>query len=271
MRRYSNVLILVVMMSIPTLALAQPHVDASVSIRDACNTALPTGLPTEAINHLRAGSNTVVSIPNVTCIAVLFEERYGGSLDRVVVFRAARDRSYFVAGTFRIGSRTDRPRYTFGPTSITQAVWAPGVGVDAVRWEFDVPEFRIDEGQKMTLRRVDSILSGSSSTQEIRTVREFPIEADGAIVDRLFLIVDDQWTSLSPDARHRRWLLYSERANAVIHKFLTQFTPGHAGPISLRHVAQVVYFKGDKVDLTINAEQLQEVLEFATGFVAVEP
>lgn len=139
-----------------------------------------------------------------------------------------------------------------------------------MRWELESPFYRIDEGATLTLRRFQSIPAGASEKLTIRVVRAFPILDKETVVDRLFLVGIDEIPSEVARRPSTHWVLYSERANTVIHRFMTMFTIGHHGPLALRRVARIIYFDGDRMDLTIERDQLQDLLAFTHDFVAAD-
>ncbi len=248
----------------------QPFAYGPDDIRRACSTPVAVDLPEEAVEFLHNSTNAVVSLPRLSCIAVLFDKEFANTWDRVIRLSQAEDGSYAVTASNRLLHPNEAPHYTIRQIPFDGSRWVPGVGIGVVRWEFESPEYRIEEGASLTLRRYQSIPAGASSELTIRVVRAFPILDDGVVVERLFLVGIDEVPSEPARRASTHWVLYSERANMVIHLFLTMFTEGHRGPPALSRVERIVYFDQDQADLTIERDQLQDLLAFAQDYVAAE-
>lgn len=270
MRKAAVFISLCLMAAMPMPANGQTLPYGSAEIRNACSSAIPMDLPSDAVSYLHSSANAVVSLPKLSCIAVLFDKEIASSMDRISVQTPAEDGSYFVTASIRPGRLGESPHYTFAQTPFDGSRWVPGVGIGFVRWEFESPFYRIEDGDTLTFRRFQTIPAGVSEELTIHVVHAFPILDKETVVDRLFLIVIDKVPSEAARRPSTHWVLYSERANTVIHRFGTMFTIGHHGPLALRRVARIIYFDGDRMDLTIERDQLQDLLAFTHDFVAAD-
>lgn len=246
----------------------QPHAYGPDDIRRACSRPVAVDIPREAIDYLHDSANAVVSLPKLSCIALLFDKEFASTWDRTITQSQAEDGSYAVIASNRLLRPDEEPHYALQQIPFDGSRWVPGVGIGVVRWEFESPEYRIEEGATLTFRKYQSISAGTSNALTIRVVRAFPILDNGVVVERLFLVRVDEVPSEAARRPSARWVLYSERANMVIHLFLTMFTKGHRGPPALGRVERIVYFDQDRMDLTIEKDQLQDLLAFAQEYVA---
>lgn len=116
MRKVAVFISLCLMAAMPMTANGQTLPYGSAEIRNVCSSAIPVDLPSDAVGYLHSSANAVVSLPKLSCIAVLFDKEIASSMDRISVQTPAEDDSYFVTASIRPGRPEESPRYGFGQT-----------------------------------------------------------------------------------------------------------------------------------------------------------
>ncbi len=154
MRKAAVFISLYLMAAMPMPANGQILPYGSAEIRDACSRAVPVDLPSDAVGYLHSSANAVVSLPKLSCIAVLFDKEFASTWDRISVNSQAEDGSYAVTASNRLLHPDEAPHYVLRQTPFDGSRWIPGVGIGVVRWEFELPEYRIEEGRYAEISKI---------------------------------------------------------------------------------------------------------------------
>ncbi len=224
---------------------------SGAEIQAACAKPMPKVVSRELVAHLDSGRNALTSLPKISCAAVLF----GNTLDRVLTFEPAPGGAYFVTRTTRPG-RTAAV-FEIGQTPVNFARRLRS-GWQIRRWEFDGPSFRIAPKTVFKFRRIDADPGDGTDTQTIRVLKIFPILHNRKTVDRLFVLLDDwgRWrTPASPP--ERKWLVYSERANAVLMHSVLYVKGGSRQKWDATNVRIISYRTKGQWDGVIKAKSLE--------------
>ena len=223
---------------------------SGAEIQAACAKPMPKVISKELAAHLGRGRNALSSLPKISCAAVLF----GDTRDRVLTFAPAPEGPYFVTRTTR--KRRTADVFEVGQTPVNFARRLRS-GWQIRRWEFDSPSFTIAPKTVLKFRRIDADPKGGTDTQTIRVLKIFPILQNGKPVDRLFVLLDDwgRWRTLASPPE-RKWLVYSERANAVLLHSILYVKGGSGRKWDSTDVRIISYRIKGQWDVVIKAKSL---------------
>lgn len=254
MRRFIPVLCILLALPAPGLA---GGFSSAAEISAACAAPVLDAANDKELKRLQAGATA--SMPNVSCIAVMF----GDSRDHILTFKPAADRSWFLTRILHFGSR--EPSFEFSHTPV-DAVRKLVKGWDAQHWAFAAPEFRIAQELPLVLRRPGSRRK-AAPVRTLRVVRSFPIERDGQVADRLHILVDDwgRWRGRKKPPE-RKWQIYSERANAVVLRSILYTNEPDQVKWDSANLTALAYLKESQFDLVISRGDLAPLREFMKGF-----
>lgn len=225
---------------------------SGTEIQSACAKPMPQVVTKELAAHLAKARNALSSLPKITCAAVLF----GDTRDRVLTFVPAPDKSYFVTRTESPGRK--RASFEMGQTPVNFARRLRG-GWQIRRWMFENAKFSISPKTVLKFRRIDAKPKGkgNTDTQTIRVLKVFPIRQDGKLRDRLFVLLDDWGKWRKPGAPpERKWLVYSERANAVLMHSILYVKGGNSRKWDATNVRFIGYLTRGRWNLAIKAKEL---------------
>jgi len=181
---------------------------------------------------------------------------FGDTRDRVLTFAPARNTAYFITRTARRGR--DSAAFEMGQTPVNFARRLRS-GWQIRRWDFENKNFSISAKTVLKFRRIDAKPKGkgNTDTQSIRVLKVFPIRQNGKLRDRLFVLLDDWGQWRKPGAPpERKWLVYSERANAVLMHSILYVQGGNSRKWDSTDVRFIGYLTKGRWNLAIKAKEL---------------
>ncbi len=244
------------------------------AVRVRCGEPIPVEDTGALEEHLNEGRSVAASLPNVSCIAVLFADSASGPYpfhhqSHVLRFQPAENGRYFFTAKYGLSERPGRDLYWFNQTPVTFLGASKSGKFDRniTRWEFPWTGFSLVKEHPLSVRRVYQDPEKGSHDQTLTIVGSFPIEVGGELVDRLHVVVDDWGRWRNPDDHEMGWMIYSEFANAAIRPRSTLFVKGFPGASHLRNLHSLIFLgaNGD-VQLSIPASALKSLNEFLYDF-----